>query len=190
MLQMKFGHNRDCLQRRCCLRVLTTDDNERRRRTTAYPISSPGAFGSGELKSRIFFGILCVYVFVVVYVQFLYITICIMYWFTCLLMFTYCVYVVGSLYDTYKVAMFSLLVPDLPGYTETNKRAKGPWIAHLSKKVKGKTRVLIWTNVIVCNHFQMVLKKKIFECFSMYCYGSNPGPPGAGPFWILGPLLE
>ena len=31
--------------------MLTTDDD--RRRTTAYPISSPGAFGSDELKYRI-----------------------------------------------------------------------------------------------------------------------------------------
>ena len=27
-------------------------DDVRRRRTTAYPISSPGAFGSGELKNK------------------------------------------------------------------------------------------------------------------------------------------
>ena len=44
------------LQRKCCLKVLTPDVDRRhttygrRRRTTAYPISSPGAFGSGELK--------------------------------------------------------------------------------------------------------------------------------------------
>ena len=38
------------LQRRCRLNVLTDTDRRRRRRTTAYPISFPGAFGSGELK--------------------------------------------------------------------------------------------------------------------------------------------
>ena len=26
-----------------------------------------------------------------------------------------------------------------------------------------------------------------FLIFSMYFYGSNPGPPGIGPFWTSGP---
>ena len=35
-----------------------------------------------------------------------------------------------------------------------------------------------------------VLKKKIFEYFSMYFYDLNLGPPGAGPSWNLGPSFE
>ena len=37
---------------------------------------------------------------------------------------------------------------------------------------------------------QTVLKKKIFEYFSMYFYGLNLGRPAAGPFWNLGPSFE
>ena len=37
---------------------------------------------------------------------------------------------------------------------------------------------------------QEVLKKKIFEYFSMYFYGLNLGPPGKEPTWILGPSLN
>ena len=29
-----------------------------------------------------------------------------------------------------------------------------------------------------------------FLIFFMYFYGLNPGPPGAGPSWILGPSFE
>ena len=38
----------------------------------------------------------------------------------------------------------------------------------------------------------VVLKKKIFEYFSMYMYfyDLNLGPPGAEPSWTLGPLFE
>ena len=36
----------------------------------------------------------------------------------------------------------------------------------------------------------MVLKKKIFEYFSMYFYGLNLGSPGKKPSWILGPHLN
>ena len=31
---------------------------------------------------------------------------------------------------------------------------------------------------------------EVFEYFSMYFYASNTGFPGAGPFWIMGPLSE
>ena len=37
---------------------------------------------------------------------------------------------------------------------------------------------------------QVVLKKKIFEYFSMFFYGLNLGPPGKGPSWILGSSFE
>ena len=37
---------------------------------------------------------------------------------------------------------------------------------------------------------QVVLKKKLFEYFSMYCYGLNLGPRHMGPSWILGPTFE
>ena len=37
---------------------------------------------------------------------------------------------------------------------------------------------------------RVVLKKKIFEYFSMYFYGSNLGYPGKEPSWILGPHLN
>ena len=37
---------------------------------------------------------------------------------------------------------------------------------------------------------KVVLKKKIFEYFSMYSYGLNLGLPGQGPSWILGTLFE
>ena len=36
----------------------------------------------------------------------------------------------------------------------------------------------------------MVLKKKSFEYFSMYFYGSNLGPPGPGPSLTLGRSFE
>ena len=36
---------------------------------------------------------------------------------------------------------------------------------------------------------QKVLKKKTFEYF-MYFYGTNLGPPGAGPSWTQRPLFE
>ena len=31
---------------------------------------------------------------------------------------------------------------------------------------------------------------KCFDCFSMYFYGSNLGPPGQGTSWTLGHLFE
>ena len=37
---------------------------------------------------------------------------------------------------------------------------------------------------------QKVLKKKIFEYFSMYFYGLNLEPPQVEPSWILGPSFE
>ena len=37
---------------------------------------------------------------------------------------------------------------------------------------------------------QAVLKKKIFVYFSMYFYGLNLEPSGAGPSWTLGPSFE
>ena len=37
---------------------------------------------------------------------------------------------------------------------------------------------------------QVVLLKKIFEYFSMYFNGSNPGPLGWGQFWSRGPHLN
>ena len=44
------------------------------------------------------------------------------------------------------------------------------------------------------NKFQaslsQVVLKKIFEYFSMYFYGLNIGPPGAGPSWTQGPSFE
>ena len=36
----------------------------------------------------------------------------------------------------------------------------------------------------------VVLTKKIFENISMLFYGSNLGPHGARPSWILGPWFE
>ena len=37
---------------------------------------------------------------------------------------------------------------------------------------------------------QVVLKKKIFEYFSMYFYDLNLGPHDAGPSWTLEPSFE
>ena len=37
---------------------------------------------------------------------------------------------------------------------------------------------------------RVVLKKKIFEYFTMHFYGSNLGHPGPGPSWTLGPSFE
>ena len=37
---------------------------------------------------------------------------------------------------------------------------------------------------------QVVLKKKIFEYFSMYFYDLNLGPPSVGPSWSPGPWFE
>ena len=33
-------------------------------------------------------------------------------------------------------------------------------------------------------------KEEDTEYFSMYFYGQNPGPPGVGQFWTLGPSFE
>ena len=33
-------------------------------------------------------------------------------------------------------------------------------------------------------------EEKDFLIFFMYFYGLNPGPPGGGPSWILGPSFE
>ena len=53
----------------------------------------------------------------------------------------------------------------------------------------------IWTNFIkdhsamlspnFKHQSKVVLKKKIIKCFSMYFYGSDPGPPGIGQFLTL-----
>ena len=44
------------------------------------------------------------------------------------------------------------------------------------------------------NKFQaslsQVVRKKIFEYFSMYFYGLNLGPPCLGPSWTLWPSFE
>ena len=37
------------------------------------------------------------------------------------------------------------------------------------------------------NHLRKVVLKEIFDYFSMYFYGSHPGSPGIGSFWIPGP---
>ena len=37
---------------------------------------------------------------------------------------------------------------------------------------------------------QVILKKNIFEYFSIYFYGLNLGPAGTGPSWTLGPSFE
>ena len=50
MLQIKFGPNLPGVHRRVCRLKVLADDDRRRRRTTAFIISFPEAFGSGELK--------------------------------------------------------------------------------------------------------------------------------------------
>ena len=63
-----------------------------------------------------------------------------------------------------------------------------PWDLPLNKTGKSPLGKCFKSNF---KHLsQLVLKKKIFEYFSIYFYGLNLGPPGAGPSWILGPSFE